>query len=166
MQGFKSFRSVKFAVAALIGAGLTLWAGQAAAQTVLLPSFSNFTYRGAVRVPDGGTMSMGGIKSSSESSISRGVPGLSGVPGLGRGFGNRGIGRETGSSNIAVQPQILIMEELEQQALASASGNLPGLRGANEAVRQKAAFLTKHMGRRSVESATPGQQSPGWQTRR
>ncbi|MGI9515639.1 MAG: hypothetical protein ACR2NP_01220 [Pirellulaceae bacterium] len=158
---------VKYPALTIMGIAIALCAGQISAQTVLLPSFSNFTYRGAVSVPDGGTMSLGGIKRSSESSVSRGVPGLSGIPGLGRGFGNRGIGRETGSSGLNVKPQILIMEELEQQALAQANGIAPpaGFQAVNEAVLRKAAFLTEHMGRRAVEP-DPGQQSPEWRTRR
>ena len=158
---------VKLPVLTVLGIGLALCTGQIHAQTVLLPSFSNFTYRGAVRVPDGGTMSLGGVNNHAESSIRRGVPGLSGVPGLGRGFGNRGIGRETDSSGLTVTPQILIMEELEQQALAAANGTAPGgFQAVNEDVRRKAEFLTKHMGRRPVESAVPGQQAPAWRTRR
>ncbi len=136
-------------------AAAALFAGELAAQVVQLPTFSTFTYRGSVMVPDGGTLSVGGVTRSAEGSTARGVPGLSGIPGLNRGFTNRGIGRETGSSGLTIRPQVLIMSELEQDHLAAAGydpDDLPAA-GSNNAVLAKAAFLTRHVGRRDTTSA-------------
>jgi hypothetical protein len=137
---------------------LTFFAVPVSAQTIQLPVFSNFSYSGAVRVPDGGGIWAGGIKSHSEGSTSRGVPLVGGIPGVNRGFQNRGIGRETGSSGISFHPQVLIMSELEEDHLARAGYGPDGRRaGANDAVAAKAAFLTRHMGRSGLGSMSDWQ---------
>ncbi len=127
-------------------------------QVVQLPTFSNFSYRGAVSVPDGGTMVVGGVSRSAEGATTRGVPGLSGVPGVNRLFKNRGIGRETSNSQLTIKPQILIMSELEEDHLAAAGydpNDPDAAAGLNNAILAKAAFLTKHMGRREAEPVSP-----------
>lgn len=132
---------------------MTFFAVPVSAQTIQLPVFSNFSWSGAVRVPDGGGIWAGGVKSHSEGSTSRGVPLVGGIPGVNRGFQNRGIGRETGNSGISFHPQVLIMSELEEDHLAKAGYGPDGRRsGANDAVAAKAAFLTRHMGRGGHDS--------------
>ena len=133
--------------------------------TVQLPVFRNFIYQGAVKVPDGGTMSMGGVNRSAEGSISRGVPGVSGLPGLGRGFNNRGIGREQDAGNLSVTAKILIQEELEAEHLARA-GIVPGQAAVNDAVLRKAAFLTEHIGRNPNFQKSPPANGDSWGNRR
>lgn len=113
--------------------------------TVRLPIFKNFYYQGAVRVPDGGTMSLGGVTSSASGSAKYGVPGLSGVPGVGRAFSNRGIGTSQSSDSAQVKADILILEELEAAHLNQAG--YPEGRLTESEIVKKAAFLTKHMGR-------------------
>ncbi len=123
------------------------------AQTVMLPTFRNFTVQGSVSVPDGGMILMGGIRSHSEGAVSRGVPGLGNVPFAGRLFKNRAIGRETGSSQLVARPQIIIQEELEQQVLAEAQRRQTMAGGVNALVKQKAAFLSKHVGKRAKSNS-------------
>ena len=131
---------------------LAIWLGPAATpsaegQTVLLPTFRTFTINGSVRVPDGGSMFLGGVKSHAEGSVSRGLPILGNVPGAGRLFKNRAIGRESGASNSRVHAQIIIMEELEQEVLAEAARRQAARGGVNADVQRKAQFLSKHMGK-------------------
>jgi hypothetical protein len=133
------------------GLGGTVFTGQIQAQlqlptTVQLPVFRNFFYSGAVKVPDGGTISLGGVTRSAEGAAAGGVPGLSNLPVAGRGFGNRGIGREQEAGNLTTTAQILIQEELEAQHLARA-GLVPAAEAENADVLRKAAFLSKHTGR-------------------
>ena len=135
-------------------AGLSFVAPQqvsAQAQVVQLPTFRNFVYRGAVKVPDGGSTLLGGTSRSASGAYGSGVPILGGIPGVGRGFRNRGIGSENNSAKASVTAKILILEELEAQMLAEAkaNGTIRNVDQFNELVRQKAAFLTKHVGRRS-----------------
>jgi type II secretory pathway component GspD/PulD (secretin) len=88
--------------------------------TVQLPVTSFFTVNTVVSVPDGGTMSLGGMSRSAAGATSRGVPGLSNLPGIGRGFKNRGIGSEQSTGNVSVRVQVLVMAELEQEVMAEA----------------------------------------------
>jgi hypothetical protein len=81
--------------------------------TVQLPTFNMTTVQTTVSVPDGGTALLGGISRASEGSVTRGVPMLGKVPGAGRLFKNRGIGREVGLSQMTVTPRIIILEEEE-----------------------------------------------------
>ncbi len=152
-----SMRKTLRASVLLSGLILAALPGSILAQTVQLPVFSNFSWSGAVSVPDGGGIQVGGIKTLSEGSTSRGAPLLGGIPGINRGFQNRGIGRETGSSGISIHPQVLVMSELEEDHLARAGYGPDGQRnGANDAVAAKAAFLTKHMGKNDVGSTFGG----------
>jgi hypothetical protein len=127
------------------------------AQTVQLPTFGVFTYSGAVMVPDGGSIRAGGIGRYAEGSVSNGVPGLGNIPGLGRGFRNQAMGRESGSSGLSIRPTILIMSELEEDHLARAGYGPDGQRaGSADAVLARAIFLSKHVGRNeSRETVMP-----------
>ncbi len=118
--------------------------------TVQLPTQSIFRIDTVVGVPDGGSMVLGGVNSFGSSSISRGTPGLSGIPGANRLFRNQGIGNEINSSGARAHVQILIREELEADVLAQARQmqsvqSLINLNGSPE-VRAQADFLTRHMG--------------------
>lgn len=112
---------------------------------VRLPVFKNFYYQGAVRVPDGGTMSLGGVSNSASGSSNYGVPGIGGFPGAGRAFSNRGIGASQGADSAAVRADLLILDELETAHLAKAG--YPESKMTQSEIEKKAAFLTKHMGR-------------------
>ncbi len=118
------------------------------AQTVQLPTFGGFSFSGSVMVPDGGTLQAGSVKRYAEGSVSKGVPGLGGIPGINRGFQNRAIGRETGSSGLTIKPTILVMSELEEDHLAAAGYEPDGRQqGLADSVVAKAAFLTRNVGR-------------------
>ena len=90
-------------------------------------------------------MSLGGVTSSASGSAKYGAPGLSGVPGVGRAFSNRGIGTSQSSDSAQVKADILILEELEAAHLSQAG--YPEGRLTESEIVKKAAFLTKHMGR-------------------
>ncbi len=137
---------VPFALMVVVSAGMLIPA-ELYGQTVFLPTVRGFSFSGSASVPDGGTIQLGGVNTSSEQANSAGVPGLSNIPGFGRGFNNRGIGREQTSGKLTAKVQILDMKELEAEHLAKA-GYVPGAEASNAEVLRKAAFLSKHVGRR------------------
>lgn len=130
-----------------------LLAEQAQAQvTVQLPTLRTFSIRTVVSAPDGGSMSLGGIKRSASGQVSRGVPGLSGIPGVNRLFKNRAIGRDSSTSNGRVHVQIISMREMEEQLLAESRAR-DFAREANNPngpaeIRRKAEFISRNVGRR------------------
>lgn len=142
------------------------WAADpAAAQqnlTVQLPTFNVTTVQTTVSVPDGGTALLGGVSRFSEGSVSRGVPMLNKIPGVSRMFGNRGIGREVGLSQMTVTPRIIIQEEEElrqtgvsSELLSQLSSTshvarpvaLPNGEKADPAVERKADFIARNIAR-------------------
>lgn len=88
------------------------------ATTVQLPTFNFFTISTTVNVPDRGTMALGGVNTAADGSRQNGVPGLSGVPGL----GNRAIGSTRGGSNMSVGVTIIDLQEMDRQLLADSAG--------------------------------------------
>ncbi|MDG2012995.1 MAG: hypothetical protein P8J33_05790 [Pirellulaceae bacterium] len=113
--------------------------------TVRLPVFKSFYYQGSVKVPDGGTLSLGGSTRSSTGAIRRGVPGLGQLPVAGRGLNNRGLGGGQQAENASVKADILMLDELEAEHLAKAGYGF-GESSPDDILKQ-AAFLTKHIGR-------------------
>jgi len=149
--------SILLSTGCLIGA--LLCASTATAQaptTVQLPTFHEFSVSTTVVVPDRGGMLLGGVSSSSQSSLSRGVPGASKIPGAGRLFGNRAIGRETSTSTASVHAWIHNLDELDAATLAAArrDGD-PAIRSLDAAIERKAAFLAKNVGRPTVSRTGP-----------
>jgi hypothetical protein len=127
-----------------------------------LPTFNVTTAQTTVSVPDGGTALLGGISRFSEGSVSRGVPMLNKIPGVSRLFGNRGIGRDVGLSQMTVTPRIIIQEEeelrqtgvsaemLSQLGSAPNFGRAAALAGsspADPAVARKADFIARNIAR-------------------
>jgi len=106
---------------------LAMVAGQAHAQlspigtTVQLPSFHFFTVATTVSVPDRGTAYLGGVNRSSSGSTGLSTPLFGRVPGLGRGFGNRAIGRSTGASGMSVSAFVIDHNEWDRAVLAEAA---------------------------------------------
>jgi hypothetical protein len=160
-----------FIGAAIAGGALWLTSGvQAQTQTVQLPTFNFSTVSTTVTVPDGGTALLGGINRARESSVTRGLPMLSKIPGVNRLFTNRGIGRDVGAMNMTVTPRIIILEEEELRQTGFSYDSMAQVGGAGigafsssfggavatpvaavdpaerEAAR-KAAFLNQHAGR-------------------
>lgn len=159
-------KSIRAVVCLALGGSVVMLTGQAdlLGQTVQLPTFGVFQYSGAVSVPDGGAIQAGSIKRHAEGSIHNGVPLLGGIPGINRGFGNRAIGRETGSSGLTIKPTILIMSELEEDHLAAAGYGPDGRQqGSADSVLAKAAFLTENMGR---NPSSDGHQSGSYGSRK
>ena len=71
----KSGRNDKFIRIVNIGFFVTIsFAQTSCGQVVMLPTFQFFQVRTTVSVPDGGTMLLGGVKSSSSGASSRGRP--------------------------------------------------------------------------------------------
>ena len=117
----------------------------AQAQIVMLPTIRVFRINTAVSVPDGGSISLGGVNGYREQSISRG----SGLPGP--LFNNRGISKQTSASNAAVSANVIVMSEYEEAVLAEArrrrrASQTPNPNGS-PAVQAKADFITRNIGR-------------------
>lgn len=85
--------------------------------TVQQPIISMFSVFTTVKVPDGGTVVLGGIKRLSEGRNEGGVPILSKIPYLKRLFTNSAIGRETTSMIMMVTPRIIIQDEEEEYVM-------------------------------------------------
>lgn len=119
--------------------------------TVQQPVVSVFGVNTAVSVPDGGTISLGGISNSASGSVRRGLP-LTGAPYLNRAFNNRAIGLEHGASTAQLSVKVLIMQELEAQVVAEGLQRI----AAREAVQKnpngsaetqrKADFISRNIG--------------------
>ncbi len=127
--------------------------GTPAGITVQQPVVSAFNVNTAVAVPDGGTISLGGISNSAHGSARRGVP-LTGGPYVNRLFNNRAIGWEQGASQAQVTVKVLVMEELEAQVLAEGARRM-AIRNAESrdpngsaATQKKADFMSRNIGTR------------------
>lgn len=84
------------------------------AGAVTLPTVALQDLQSTVTVPDGGTVVLGGMKSSSEQEREIGVPILSKVPVVNRLFTNRGMVRDAETLLILVSPKIIIHKEMEE----------------------------------------------------
>lgn len=104
---------------------LTIGLNQAIAQlpsVVQLPTFHTFSYSGSVLVPDGGTTSLGGIRSSAMSSQ--------------RSLGNRSFGVSHANAHAAVSATIIDLNERDRQILGVSPETLAGS-GRAQASRKK-----------------------------
>lgn len=118
--------------------------------SVQLPVIRNFSIQTSVRVPDGGTMPLGGVRRSAEGSRSSGLPGS-----LGRPFRNSGSGRSTSAAGATVTTRIISLREMEAELmgtgpLAEQPLPTPTTPGVDPEVERLADFLTAHIGRRPV----------------
>jgi Flp pilus assembly secretin CpaC len=77
------------------------------------PTFTTINLQTTVSVPDGGSVSLGGYSQQSEGRSEFGVPGLSKVPYLGRGFRNVGYGRTTTYRRVRVAVRVIDLREEE-----------------------------------------------------
>jgi hypothetical protein len=125
--------------------------GQPTGITVQQPVVSFFGVNTAVSIPDGGTISLGGISNSAFGSTRRGLP-LTGAPYFNRAFGNRAIGLEQGASSAQLSVKVLIMEELEaevvakgQQRMAAREAIVKNPNGSAE-TQKKADFISRNIG--------------------
>jgi hypothetical protein len=106
--------------------------GQVPATTVQLPTVSQFTIQTTVSVPDGGTMSLGGISRGAEGSITRGFGPLR----------NRALGGSRTASGVSISARIIDHAEIDRAILAAAAGRDK----ATDAVTAKAESLSKSIG--------------------
>jgi Bacterial type II and III secretion system protein len=117
------------------------------AQVVQLPTYRVFSVGTTVSVPDGGAAYLGGVTRGSWSSSSRGVPGLSQLPGANRLFTNRSIGSSVSSSNAYATATIIDHAEMDRLLLAEAAAR----RGEPRVISvtdRRAAYLSKFVARR------------------
>ena len=82
-------------------------------QFVQTPRTASITVQTEVRIPDGGTVVMGGLKRLAEARTEFGPPVLSKLPYINRLFKNVGYGRETESLLIMVTARIIVLSEEE-----------------------------------------------------
>lgn len=109
---------------ALVLASVSGVASVASAQvptTVQLPTFSQFSVGTTVVVPDRGSMVLGGVNRSAAGQVTRGVPGLSHLPGANRLFSNRAFGSSTSSSTARVSVWIHDLAAMDEALLAEAA---------------------------------------------
>jgi len=119
--------------------------------TLQLPTISVFDLQTVVKVPDGGTLHLGGVQRSAYGQTSRSGGLLGGVPFVGRGFRNRAIGSSTSSSNASIRVQIIDLEEMEQEVLREAERRAAVQRRMDPngpvKAQQQADFITRNIGR-------------------
>jgi len=114
-------------------------ASVAPAQVVQLPTYRVFSVGTSVSVPDGGAAYLGGVTRGAWGSSSRGVPGLSQVPGLNRLFTNRGIGSSVSSSHAYATATIIDHAEMDRMLLSEAGARRGEFEVAGE-IERRAAF--------------------------
>ncbi|MDA1051315.1 MAG: hypothetical protein O3C40_12665 [Planctomycetota bacterium] len=137
----------------LVSLGCVSGACLAEAQVVQLPTYHVFSVNTTVSVPDGGAAYLGGVTRGTWSSSSRGVPGLSQVPGLNRLFTNRGIGSSVSSSHAYATATIIDHAEMDQMLLSEAAARR-GVRGTASETNRRAAFLSEFVARRPESSTS------------
>jgi hypothetical protein len=102
------------------------------ATTVQLPTFSVFTVRTTVSVPDSGLMNMGGVSRAADGRVTRGLGPLA----------SRGIGGERSSKGASVSATIIDHAEIDRAVLAAAAGREPA-----DAGKAKADALARSVGK-------------------
>jgi len=116
------------------------------------PVIRSFGIHSAIKVPDGGTMNLGGINRSAEGRVTTGAPLLSNLPYSGPLLRNQSIGRYSSASQATVRVHVISSKELEEQVLSKARGRLSEsldwqLNG-NPEVQRQADFIKRNVGRR------------------
>jgi hypothetical protein len=112
------------------------------ATTVQLPTFSVFTVQTTVSVPDGGTMSLGGIGRGADSGVNRGP------------IRNRALGSARSASGVSISATIIDTEEIDRALLAEAAAKREF--AADAATAKRAADLSKSVARVDDRAALPG----------
>lgn len=120
--------------------------------TIQLPTISVFNVNTVVSVPDGGTMSLGGVSRYSGGQTSRGLPGFGGIPYVNRPFRNQAFGYDASSSRASVSVQIISLEEqaavVMREAERRAALRQPTDPNGSVEIQKRADFLSRHMGRK------------------
>ena len=132
----------------VVAAWLLLMAnGVAQAQAVQLPTYSHFGTSTTVKVPDRGSMSMGGVKSSSSSESSKGVPGLP--------FKNRSVGSSSGASNVSTSVYVHDFDAMEEELLGTSAPSSSSSRPSNPASREYAGSIGGSNGNQQRDLGVP-----------
>jgi general secretion pathway protein D len=92
---------------------------RAADAFIQLPNIQRQVIRTTVSVPDGGTLLIGGMKTTQEIETEAGVPVLSKIPVLNRLYSARNLVKDEQVLLIMVKPTIIIQREQEEQAFPS-----------------------------------------------
>ena len=134
----------------------------APAQVIQIPTYRTFGVGTTVWVPDRGVVELGRVSRGVVGSTSRGVPGLSRLPGVGPLFSSRGVGGSLGTSSVTATATILDLQAMDEQVLLEAARireskrlqersrmTKAGLPTLSDADRQKAKFLSRNIGRSS-----------------
>jgi type II secretory pathway component GspD/PulD (secretin) len=129
-----------------------IWAQQPLQINVQQPVIRQFSVNTVVSVPDGGTISLGGIRRSSEGSLQVGIPGWGSMPAAGRLFQSRSLGIAQSANHASVTVHIISMKEMEQRIMTEAdrrqlSQPSVDLKGS-PAVQKKSDFILRNLGRR------------------
>lgn len=82
---------------------------------VQLPVIRNFSIQTAVRVPDGGSMPLGGISRSASGRLSSGLPGAAGWPS--RPLRNSATGHASTAAGVSVRTRIISQREIEARLM-------------------------------------------------
>ena len=175
---FEAVRSVtaRLIECALCPAILSVFlSGTSLGQFVQLPTFRQFNVNTTVVVPDGGSVSLGGVNTSRSGMVTNSIPGLGRLPVANRLFQNRSIGRQSGSSHATISARIIDLREMDEAILRQAAflresknslnvgvmpnanakaSNLLGRASARKEVsptsyESRANFLTEHIGQTS-----------------
>lgn len=142
----------------LLTVGLT--SGNAPAQTPHLPTYRTFGAGTTLWVPDRGVVEFGRVSRGRMAATSRGVPGLSHLPGVGPLFTSRGVGSSLGTSSASATVTILDLEAMDREVLQEAAriresrrlteqaqAQQAGLPVLSDSDRKKAKFLSRNVGR-------------------
>ncbi len=97
---------------------------------------------------------LGGVNRAAESSISRGVPGLSKIPSAGRLFANRATGREASASTTSAHVWIHNLDELDAATLAAARRDASPAEALDAQIARKAEFLSRNVSRTPTTTAS------------
>src|SRR5687768_9047794 len=97
-----------------LGLAILVFCSPAHAQVIQLPTFHTFSIATTVSVPDRGSMTLGGVDRARFGRNAFGVPGVAGIPGAGRLFGNQAIGGEVQASRLNAGATVIDLNELDQ----------------------------------------------------
>lgn len=92
----------------------------AAGQIIQLPTFVYFAPSTSVLVPDGGSAHLGSVGRAGYGHVSRGVPGLGKVPGIGRLFRNQSISSHVRATTSSVHVTVIDLAAMDRAVLEAA----------------------------------------------
>jgi type II secretory pathway component GspD/PulD (secretin) len=134
----------------------------ASAQVIQIPTYRTFGIGTSVWVPDRGVVELGRVNRGRMGFTSRGVPGLSQLPGVGPLFTARGVGSSLSTSKASVRASILDLQARDEEVLLEAAriresklrleqarSKQAGLPTLSDEERLKAKFLSRNIGRGS-----------------